>query len=241
MDCIGLLAQAAEVSRPTKSIRVEEINIVPVDFIWEQITSLSWLHAVIAISFGIVWLLYGWRIFKILVVISFALLGLYLGITVGKQFSGEGVNISNEVWAGIIGLALFAFVSVPLMRWCVCALGAVAGGTLTSGLWYAFGLPQVYIWAGAIIGIVAGGMISFIVFKVAVMLFTSLGGGAITMVGVLALLHQYETKMVAPPTTNIHDLVFDNQWFLPAALILPTVIGIITQNKLIKSSDKWGL
>jgi len=236
MDYIGLLALAAEASKPTKAIRVEEIDIVPIDFIWEQITALSWLHAVIAISFGVVWLLYGWRIFKILVVISFAMSGLYLGITIGKQLSGDQLNISNEVWAGVIGLALFAFVSVPLMKWCVCALGAVAGGILTSSLWYAFGLPQIYMWAGAVIGIIAGGMISFIVFKVAVMLFTSLGGGAITLVGILSLLYQYETKMVEPP-----NLIFDNQWFLPAVLILPTVIGIITQNKLIKHSGRWEL
>jgi len=241
MDYIGLLALAAEASKPTKAIRVEEIDIVPIDFIWEQITALSWLHAVIAISFGVVWLLYGWRIFKILVVISFAMSGLYLGITIGKQLSGDQLNISNEVWAGVIGLALFAFVSVPLMKWCVCALGAVAGGILTSSLWYAFGLPQIYMWAGAVIGIIAGGMISFIVFKVAVMLFTSLGGGAITLIGILSLLYQYETKMVEPPTTNIHNLIFDNQWFLPAVLILPTVIGIITQNKLIKHSGRWEL
>lgn len=238
MDYIPLLA---EVSTSTKSIQVEEIDIVPIDFIWEQITSLSWLHAIIAISFGIVWLLYGWRIFKVLVVISFALLGLYLGITIGKQLHGDQVNVSNEVWAGVIGLALFAFVSVPLMKWCVCILGAVAGGVLTSGLWYAFGLPQVYLWAGAVIGIIAGGMISFIVFKAAVMLFTSLGGGAITLVGVLALWHLYETKMVEPATTHIHDLVFNDQWFLPVALLIPTIIGIITQNKLIKHSDKWEL
>lgn len=238
MDYIPLLA---EVSTSTKSIQVEEIDIVPIDFIWEQITSLSWLHAVIAISFGIVWLLYGWRIFKVLVVISFALLGLYLGITIGKQLHGDQVNVSNEVWAGVIGLALLAFVSVPLMKWCVCILGAVAGGVLTSGLWYAFGLPQVYLWAGAVIGIIAGGMISFIVFKAAVMLFTSLGGGAITLVGVLALWHLYETKMVEPATTHIHDLVFNDQWFLPVALLIPTIIGIITQNKLIKHSDKWEL
>ncbi|MHC5060749.1 MAG: hypothetical protein ACYTFK_06675 [Planctomycetota bacterium] len=238
MDYIPLLAQAAS---STKSIQIEEVDIVPINFIWEQITSLSWLHAVIAISFGIVWLLYGWRIFKILVVISFALLGLYLGIIVGGQISGTQANSHGQVWTAVIGLALFAFVSVPLMKWCVCALGAVAGGILTSGLWYAFGLPQVYMWAGAVIGIIAGGMISFIVFKAAVMLFTSLGGGAIMLIGILALWYLYETKMVEPPTMHIHDLVFNEQWFLPVALLIPTVIGIITQNKLIKHSGKWGL
>ena len=238
MDYICVLAAAATTS---KSIKVEDIDIVPIGFIWEQITSLSWLQAVIAISFGIVWLLYGWRIFKILVVISFALLGLYLGITVGQEFANPEEANHTEVWAGVVGLVLLAFVSVPLMRWCVCILGAVAGGTLTSGLWYAFGLPQLYLWAGGVIGVVAGGMISFIIFKAAVMLFSSLGGGAITLVGALALMHLYETKMVEPATTQIHDLIFDHQWFLPVALLLPTVVGIITQNKLIKHSDKWEL
>jgi hypothetical protein len=231
----GVLGEAVDAS---KSIQLEDIDIVPIDFIWEQITSLSWLQAVIAISFGAVWLLYGWRIFKILVVVSFALAGLYVGLIIGKQISGESVN---QMWAGVIGLVVLAFVSVPLMKWCVCLLGAVAGGTLTSGLWYAFGLPQVYLWAGAVIGIVAGGMISFIVFKAAVMLFTSLGGGIITLVSILALLHLYETNMLVPPTTRIHDFVFEHQWFLPAALLVPTIIGVITQNKLIKSSHQWEL
>jgi hypothetical protein len=238
MDYLYVLAEAATAS---KSIKLEDIDIVPIGFIWEQITALTWLQAVLAISFGIVWLLYGWRIFKILVVISFALLGLYLGVTVGQQFADPGEPNNAEVWAGVIGLATLAFVSVPLMKWCVCILGAVAGGTLTASLWYAFGLPQLYIWAGGIIGIIAGGMISFIVFKVAVMLFSSLGGGAITLVGALALLHLYETKIIEPPTTRIHDMIFDHQWFLPVALLIPTVVGIITQNKLIKRSDRWEL
>jgi len=238
MDYTYVLAEAAEAS---KSIKLEDVDIVPINFIWEQITALSWLQAVIAISFGVVWLVYGWRIFKILVVISFALLGLYLGITVSQQLVSPGEANHTEVWAGVIGLALLAFVSVPLMKWCVCILGAVAGGTLTAGLWYAFGFPQLYIWAGGAIGIIAGGMISFIVFKAAVMLFSSLGGGAITLVGALALLHLYETKVIEPSTTRIHDMIFDHQWFLPVALLIPTIIGIITQNKLIKRSDKWEL
>jgi hypothetical protein len=238
MDYICVLAAAAKGS---KSIRVEDIDIVPIGFIWEQIVSLSWLQAVIAISFGIVWLLYGWRIFKILVVISFALLGLYLGISLGQQFANPEEANHTEVWTGMVGLVLLAFVSIPLMRWCVCILGAVAGGTLTASLWYAFGWPQLYLWAGGAIGVVAGGMISFIIFKAAVMLFSSLGGSAITLVGALALMHLYETKMVEPATTQIHDLIFEHQWFLPVALLFPTVVGIITQNKLIKHSDKWEL
>jgi hypothetical protein len=226
MNYLSILAQATE---STNGVQ-EDIEVVPLDFIWEQITALTWLQAVIAISFGVVYLLYGWRIFRILVVISFGLFGMFLGIFIGRQ-------LGNEMWGGLIGLGLLAFVSVPLMKWAVCILGALAGGILTGGLWYAFGLPEMYIWAGAIIGVVAGGMISFIVLKAAVMLFTSLGGSIITVTGVLALLHMYE-GLNSPPTTHVQDIVYEQNWFLPVALLVPTVIGIITQNSFLKKSDK---
>ncbi len=230
MNYITFLAEAADSTTPEQ----KSVDIVPIDFIWEQITTLSWLQAVLAISFGVVYLLYGWRIFKILVVISFALIGLYLGMRLGTR-------AGSQMWGGVVGLLLLAAVSVPLMKWCVCVLGAVAGGILTGGLWYAFEFSQAYIWAGMVIGVVAGGMISFIVFKAAVMLFTSLGGSAITVVAALALLHLYETRMVDPPTMHIHDLVFDQNWFLPVALLVPTVVGIIMQNNFVKHSHKWEL
>ena len=232
MNEIFVLAQATEYSSTQ-----EDVQIVPVDFIWEQITALSWLQAIIAISFGMVYMLYGWRIFKILVIISFGLLGMYLGMLAGRNF---GSTMNSEIWGGIVGLMIFSFVSMPLMKWCVSILGALAGGILTGGLWYAFELPEKYIWAGAIIGVVAGGMVSFIALRAAVMLFTSLGGSVITVVGIMALLHLYENTN-DPVTTHVHDLLFNNNWFMPVALLVPTIAGIITQNKFIKDSPKWEL
>ena len=127
---------------------------------------------------------------------------------------------------------------MPLMKWCVSILGGVAGGLLTGGLWYAFGLPQVYLWAGAAVGVVAGGMMSFIVLKSAVMLFTSLGGSLITVVGMLQLLNLYEETKV-PQTQWIYNSVYDYDWFLPVVLIVPTIIGMFAQNRFIKRSHKW--
>ena len=232
MSCITFIAQAAETT--SSAAAQEAVDLVPIDFVWEQITSLTWFQAVLAISFGMVYLLYGWRIFRALVVISFALIGLFLGMHFGAK-------VDNQMWGGVLGLALLAVASVPLMKWCVCVLGAVAGGILTGGLWYAFDFSQTYIWAGITIGIIAGGMISFIVFKAAVMLFTSLGGSAITVIAVLALMRLYETKILDPPTETIHDMVFNQNWFLPTALIIPTIIGVIMQNNFVKHSHKWEL
>ncbi|MGB8225530.1 MAG: hypothetical protein WCE45_01495 [Sedimentisphaerales bacterium] len=169
-------------------------------------------------------------------VVCFGMLGLFAGMRVGGM-----VNSPNSVlWGGIIGLALLAVLSIPLMKWAVSILGAVAGGIVTSGIWYACGLPQQFIWAGAIIGIVAGGMISFIVFKIAVMMFTSLGGAALIIVGVLALLYRYEMHQTEK-ADFIRSLVFTYDWFLPAMLIFATFVGMVIQNKLVKSTSDWKL
>jgi hypothetical protein len=228
MDCVTILAQAARTAGPEAA----EEAIVPMDLFWEQITSLSVLEALTFISFGVVCLVYGWRVFKMLVVISFGLLGLLLGITVSDKISGE----DSHLLGGLIGLVLMAVLSVPLMRWAVSILGAVAGGIVTSGIWYACGLTEKYIWAGALIGIVAGGMISFIIFKVAVVLFSSLGGSGLMVTGILALLYLY------PQTTEkVEELIFTHKWFLPATLIVPTLVGVIVQNKFVKGSKEWDL
>jgi hypothetical protein len=133
-------------------------------------------------------------------------------------------------------MALFAILSLPLMRWGVSALGAVAGGILAGGIWYAFQLPQQYIWAGALIGVIAGGMISFIVFKIAVMLFTSFGGSALVVVAMLAILYSYMDA-----GEQVKNLVFNYNWFLPTALLVPTAIGVLVQYGLVKGSKNWNI
>jgi hypothetical protein len=215
----------------------DNTQVVPLDFIWGQITSLSWLQAVIGISFGMVYLLYGWRIFRILVVISFGLAGMYMGMLAGQKFGNQHDNM--QLWGGILGMFAMAILSMNLIRWGVSILGAAAGGVITGGLWYAFGLPQQYLWAGAVIGVVAGGMMSFILLKVSVMLFTSLGGSVVLAISFLALMYQYQTHVMSQTNTNIHDMFYNRTWFLPLIIILPTIIGMIVQNKLIKTSSDW--
>jgi len=90
------------------------------------------------------------------------------------------------------------------------------------------------------VGIVAGGMISFIIFKIAVMLFTSLGGGALIITGALSLLYQYES-IQDPPTENIRELFYNQDWFAPLLLFICAGIGVIVQNKFVKGSKDWDI
>jgi len=234
MEPLTILAQAAAGSSSEPVFKVQTV----LDSLWGQVTTLSWLQAVIAISFGVLYLLYGWRIFRAAVVICFGLVGLFAGIKIGGRFG-------SEILGGIAGLVILAGASIPLMRWAVSLLGAIAGGIITSGIWYAFELPERYMPAGALIGIIAGGMISFIVFKIAVMLFTSFGGGVLIVTGLLALVHLYESVQTSSSgtvtTETVKTMLYNHHWFLPALLLAPTLIGIIVQNKFIKSSKSWSV
>ena len=225
MNPLFILAEAAETTTTSDS------EIVPIDLIWEQITSIGLLESLMFLSFGVVCLLYGWRVFKILVVISFALAGLVGGAAIAKS---AGLNADYQILAAVGAAGLVGFISIPLMRYAVSILGAVAGGILTAGIWYALHLPELYIWAGALIGIIAGGMISFIIFKISVMLFSCLGGSALMITGLLALLYQYE-----PTTENVKSLVMTEKWFLPIILLIPTIVGVYLQNKYIKGESEW--
>jgi hypothetical protein len=202
------------------------------DTIWQQATALTWPQAVIAIAFGIIPLMYGWRIYKLLTVIGFGLLGLYIGMLIGTQ-------VQKPLIGAILGAVVLAALALPLMKWAVCVLGGVSGGVIAAGLWHAFYLPQEFVWAGALVGLVAGGMLSFIVFKLSVMLFTSFGGSSLVILGVFALIYRYETFVQNPPTTHLNQLYYDSHWFLPAVLIACTVFGIILQLRFLKSSKDW--
>ena len=110
MDCFTILAQAAEAASETP--HATQGSIVPIDLIWDQITNLNTVEALTFASFGVVCLFYGWRVFKILVTMSFALFGLCVGIWTSKLLIG-----GSQIWLGIICMVLFAFLSVPLMRY----------------------------------------------------------------------------------------------------------------------------
>ena len=221
MDFPTILAAAAKTAQNGQQTTID------VNLFWQQILTLHLRESLTLIAFGAVCIFYGWRIFTILVAICAGAIGMLLGMEVGRR-------LGSEVWGGVIGIVALAAVSVPLMKWAVSVLAAIAGGIITGGVWYACGFPQEYMWVGALVGAVAGGMISFIVFKVSVMLFTSLAGTAMVLTGVLALLHLYE-----PSSQGIEDLVLQHIWVVPVALIVPTLGFVFLQNKFVKGSSSW--
>jgi hypothetical protein len=199
-----------------------------VNLFWKHITSLGLRESLTLIAFGAVCVFYGSRIFTILVSICAGFIGLLIGMELGKRGG-------SEIWGGVVGCIVLAIAAMPLVKWGVSVLAAIAGGIITGGIWHACGFPQQYMWAGALVGAVAGGMISFIVFNAAVLLFTCLAGTAMAMTGVLALLHLYE-----PTSKGVADIVLTHAWFVPLVLIVPTIGFMFLQNKMGKGSSGGG-
>ena len=222
MEPFAILAEAAQavVQDPNTSNPI-------IQTVWNQITKLELVAAITFVSFGLVCLVYGWRIFKVLVMICFGLAGLLAGVLINLNLVG-----GNVVWVCVLTIALLVGISYPFMKWGVCILGGIAGGVLTSGLWLAFGLPAQFLWAGGLTGLVAGGMISFATFKSAVMLFTCLQGSILLGMGGLAVFYHY-----MPGQDKLQAMVFEQKWFLPLVLAVPLLIGLAIQYKLSKGEE----
>ena len=190
---------------------------LPIDQIWDFIVNISWLQAVVSVAFGLIYLTYGWRVFKILVIINFAGLGLAVGLFVGNE-------LGSILWGGILGTVLMAIVSWPFMKYSVSVLGACAGAVLGAALWRTITLPEQLIWCGALAGLISGGFLAFSSFKVSIMLFTSLQGSVFIVIGILALLNDYPNL-----DARLTNAVYSHGFLLPALVIFPTAVGIYLQ------------
>jgi len=206
-------------------------KVTPLATMWQHVSTLDVVEALTFISFGVVCLFYGWRIFKILVTICFGVLGLLVAIWINEELVRGSV-----VWLAMICILFFAIMSIPFMRWGVSLLGALSGGILTAGTTLAFGVgDQRLLLAGGLIGLVAGGMISFIVFKIAVILFTSLGGSTLVVTGLLGVLYQNTDPK------RLEMFASDYRWFLPVLILVPMVIGCVLQYRFIKTAQDWSV
>lgn len=210
------------VAPPDQSVPEAFFGKLPIDQIWNTIVDLSWLQAATCVAFAAIYLIYGWRVFRVLVVINFAMLGLLVGRFLGAK-------LGSPLWGGIVATSILGTVSWPFMKYCVSALGAVAGAVLGAAIWRAVTLPDPLIWCGALAGLIAGGLLAFSSFKVSIMLFTSLQGAVFLTIGVLAWLSDYPNL-----TGHVAEAVYSNVFVLPIFLIVPTFAGIMFQRRLLR-------
>ena len=184
--------------------------------------------AAVLLIVGTIYLLWGYPIFKYLIMMNCAVVGAYLGAAIGKQ--------ANTVLAGaLIGGFLGAAAAWPMMRWAVALTGAGIGTILGAAIWRAAGQDPAYDWAGGLTGFVAFGMLSFIVFRGGIILYTSLQGGGLLASGILALIEKYPS--IGPAMA---ERLKEQRFLLPASIVIPAVIGLVFQHHMSGAAPAGG-
>lgn len=166
---------------------------------------------------GAVYLLYGWNNFKWLITINAAMLGGYIGAAIGSHYG-------YAVAGGALGSVVAAGITMPLMKWAVAVIGGICGALFGAALWRTAGLEPQLAWAGAMTGLVGFGMLSFILFRGSIIMYTSLQGSAMVIVGVLGLMFKHADVM-----PRITQAMNTQPYVLPIMVFVPAILGLIYQ------------
>ncbi len=201
----------------------------------DLLTSAAILQALFLIIVGTVYLLCGWKMFKVLVVANACLIGGIFGGALGARMTAQNMQVIGALTGGV----LFGILALPVMKYAVATMGALAGSFIGYGLWtYVAGLsnraePTQYAWAGALLGLIALGMFGLVLMRETVIIFTSLQGALLTITGLLALAMKWNSFQ-QPLEQNI----VNNIHLLPVLVIAPTLVGIVCQNSGMAKKQK---
>jgi hypothetical protein len=173
--------------------------------------------ATVLIILGLIYVMFGFYLFKGLVVMNAACVGAWIGAMIGER-SGSAVPCA------VLGAFVAAAVTIPTMKWAVAVLGGLLGAALGGSIWRLIDLDPHFAWAGAGMGLIACGLFCFILFRGSVMAYMSLQGSIMLVFGILGLLYKYQD--LGPKITNGLQA---RTFILPMAVFIPTVIGLLYQ------------
>jgi len=197
------------------------------DTLIEQLQALSIVWAIVFLIVGITCMINGYKFYKIATVGIAMLVGAFAGYWLGRHIEAPFVI------AACLGL-LMAVTSWPLMKYAVALLGGLAGAFVGANLWAGIAsalnqgaemaVPVNAYWIGALVGLLIFGMLAFVLFKLSIVLFTSVSGSTIAVLGAIALLLSFE-----PWRAPVTEQLTANQLIVPLLVLVPAVIGLIVQ------------
>lgn len=184
---------------------------------------LQWLSdmgpaaAAILVAAGIVYLVFGVKIYRYLITLNALVIGAYVGGLIGGKADAA-------VAGGIIGGIAGAAAAWPLMKYAVAIEGGICGAFVGACLWRMCGQEPAFAWAGALTGLVALGMFSFILFRSSIILYMSIQGAAMLVFGALGLAYKYPDV-----AQSLSQSMTGKPFLLPMLVFLPMLGGLIYQ------------
>ncbi len=199
----------------------------------DDLQSLSIVWAVIFLVAGILCMINGYRFYRTATVILALAIGATAGYALGQKIDvGSG---APYIVAGSLGL-LLAVASFPMMRVSIAIMGSITGAWLGANVWTAIAhllnkndadaaaAAAQNHWVGALIGLIVCGMLAFILFKLTVVLFTSVSGSTLAVLGFLALILH-----IKPWQESIRSGLSAHSLIIPIVVIAAAGIGLILQ------------
>ncbi|HWE01439.1 MAG TPA: hypothetical protein VG326_03440 [Tepidisphaeraceae bacterium] len=220
-------SQAVETAHASTVHAASAANVGPFNFPdhWPaQGELLTWSQqigpalAALMVLMGVIYLLFGYNIFKALMVLNAAVLGAIIGAAIGDKTGG---TLPLSITTGFV----LAAITWPMMRWAVVVTGALCGAAIGVGMWRTFNLEPNFAWAGSGMGLIFFGLLTFILFRGCVMTYMSLQGAAMLIFGLLALTFKYDGL-----TLQVSHWFKLKPFLLPMMVFIPTVLGVMFQH-----------
>ncbi len=221
---VNMIAAVLAVAKQAHAHQAAQTGFDPIRQFPGQTDLLTWCRemgvgtAILLVLIGVVYLLYGWSIYRPLITLNAAILGGYIGVIAGQRMG------DYELAGGLVGAIVAAAIAWPLIKWAVAVLGGVCGAIVGASIWKMCGQDPTFAWAGAMTGMVGFGMFSFILFRGSIIMYTSLQGGMMLVVGMLGLGYSYPAL-----AKSLGTHLTTQPLALPLAVLVPTILGLIYQ------------
>lgn len=168
---------------------------------------------------GALLMTFGFKAYRWIVLLNFIALGYYFGGILGDRAQIGFVG-------AVIGAVLMGAAAMPLMKYAVAVCGGMVGFVIGMVIWAYCEQPLGMAWAGGLVGLAVLGMLSFILFKTTVILFTCIEGAALFVFGTAALLIRF-----TPWSTQIDWSLAHRPVLMPLLVTCLAILGLFWQHQ----------
>ena len=171
------------------------------------------------IVIGALLMIFGFKAYRWIVLLNCIALGYWVGSMLGDR-------AQIGLIGGILGAVLMGAAAMPLMKYAVAACGGLVGMVLGMVVWAYCEQPLDMAWAGGLVGLAVLGMLTFILFKTTVIVFTSIEGAALLVLGLSALLIRY-----SPWSHQVDDQLTHRPILLPILVLSTAIVALFWQHQ----------
>jgi len=190
----------------------------------DMLSGLPLLGASVIVTVGVLCVFNGYRWHKWVVAILAFIAGIGLGFKLSQELG------KSTIVAASVG-CLCAIIATPLLRVTVAIFGGLTGAFIGANAWTALeARPVDGHWAGAAIGFIVVAMASVVLFRLVIVLFTSVGGAAMVVFGGICLMMHVPDWQDA-----VRSNLEGNQYLIPLLLTLAAVSGFVIQESRLRA------